>query len=118
MPRNDPPEVKMQKTLQVLGVVNLILSPLLLIDSRLALTAGLIVNGLLISQLHEIGKKRRPGSNLLNQGRTYFSGMFFAQNSSNDHVGEVDNALRNIINGGGAIHDEITTAFSNRGPNG
>ncbi|WP_019234185.1 hypothetical protein [Legionella anisa] len=57
MPRNDPPEVKMQKTLQVLGMVNLMLSPLLLIDSRLALAVGLVVNGLLISQLHDIGKK-------------------------------------------------------------
>lgn len=57
MPRKDTPEVKMQKTLQVLGVVNLMLSPLLLIDSRLALAAGLVINGLLISQLHDIGKK-------------------------------------------------------------
>ncbi|KTD44358.1 hypothetical protein [Legionella parisiensis] len=117
MPRNDTPEVKMQKTLQVLGVVNLLLSPLLLIDTHFALAAGLIINGLLISQLHDIGKKRRPGSNLLNQGRTYFSGMFFTKNSPNENIGEVDNTLRNIINGGGAIHDEVTSMFSNRGAN-
>ncbi|MGM9453475.1 hypothetical protein ACTAZI_09090 [Legionella bozemanae] len=117
MPRNDTPEVKMQKTLQVLGVVNLMLSPLILIDSRLALAAGLVINGLLISQLHDIGKKRRPGSNLLNQGRTYFSGMFFTQNSPNENIGEVNNTIRNIINGGGAIHDEVTSMFSNKGPN-
>jgi hypothetical protein len=115
VPRDDSYDVKMQKTLNVLGVVNLLLSPLLLVDARFALTAALIVNALLISQLHEIGRKRRVGSNLINQGRTFFSGSFLSSNistqgtSSEINTGEIENAIKNVINGGGAIYDEVTS---------
>ncbi len=94
-------EEKMTKTMTLLGIANVIMSPLLIIDSRVGLVAMLAVNGLLMVNLHEIGRSRRPGSNAIVAVNSIFA------DRANREVTEADNAIRNIINGGAAIHDEL-----------
>ncbi|STY31295.1 Uncharacterised protein [Legionella wadsworthii] len=111
MSRNDPADVKMKKTLHVLVYTNLILSPLLLLDTQFALLAALVVNAVLIAQFNEIGKTRRAGSNLIHHTRS-FAQNFFAQKPAREiNLEDADNTLRNIINGGAAVYDELADSL-------
>jgi len=91
---------KTQKTAQLVGVANLVTSPLLLVDLRIGITALIAVNSILLYYLHGLGKSRRPGSNALNTVSTFFA----AQTNTNSN--EIENTFRNIVNGGAALHDE------------
>ncbi|STX27893.1 Uncharacterised protein [Legionella beliardensis] len=95
-------EEKLVKTSIIIGLGNLIVSPVYLIDSKLGLAFTIAVNAFLIQQLHNIGKSRRPGSNALNSINTFFSSKAAAESS------EIENAFRNIINGGDAVYNEVS----------
>lgn len=94
-------EEKISKTGTVLGIANILMSPLLLIDGRLGLVAMLAVNGILLSSMHEIGRSRRPGSNAL-----VAVNSIFADRADRQAV-EADNTMRNIINGGACLYDDM-----------
>jgi hypothetical protein len=101
-------ENKVIKTSLLIGLINLTLSPLYLIDTKLGLTASIAANTYLLHQLYELGKRRRLGSNILHGIHTFFSSQ------TNLESLELDNALRNIINGGEAIYDELSTSFEKK----
>jgi hypothetical protein len=105
MPQNNKLAVKTIKTAELFGLVNLVISPLYLFDTSVGLAVSTAVNAFLLYQLHELGKSRRPGSNRINTIRTFFSSQ------TNSESLEVDNAVRNLINGGDAIYDELALSF-------
>lgn len=89
---------KAQKTAQLLGVANLMLSPLYFVDLRIAI----VTNAAALYYLHELGKSRRLGSNLLHQAHTFFSSQTHARSLG------LNNAFRNLINGGAAVYDKVS----------
>lgn len=95
---------KMSKTGTVLGIASLLMAPLLLIDARLGLVAMLAVDGILLASMHDVGRRRRPGSNALVVANSIFA------DRANRQVAETDNAIRNVINGGAALYDDLATA--------
>lgn len=97
----DNPETKTLKTLIVFGCANLLLTPLTLIDSNYWLISSVLVNAFLLRELHSLGKSRRPGSNLLSNTNNFFSSHITGNSS------QTENAFRNVINGGAAVHDEV-----------
>lgn len=103
MSKEGQSQEKVQKTGLLMGLVNLIVSPLYIVDSKMGLTVAIAANAAVLYQLHELGKSRRPGSNAINKIKTFFS----SQTDTNSS--EVNNAFRNIINGGAAVHDELTS---------
>jgi len=102
-------EEKKTKTIELLKYANLVLAPLYLVDKQIGLVAALTFNAFFINYLHDLGKRRRSGANTLNKINTFFSSQ------GNENSLEVHNALRNIINGGAAIHDEISEMLQNAG---
>jgi len=102
MPLSKSQEKKAIKTLHLVGIINLFILPLELVDSRLCLIASLAINARFIYELHDLGKRRRPGSNIINKAAAFFSTPLEAD------VLRLDNCLRNIINGGAALHDHIS----------
>jgi len=98
-------EEKMTKTGLVLGIANLVMSPLFIIDARVGLVAMLAVNGILLASMHDVGKSRRPGSNAL-----VAANSMFADRSSRQAVA-TDNAIRNVINGGASFYDEAAAGI-------
>ena len=91
---------KATKTVFLLGVLNLCIAPFLS-SSTTGLLMLAFINGSVITHLHGIGKKRRPASNAIAAANSFF--MDRADRELND----VENAFRNIINGGAAVHDDI-----------
>jgi hypothetical protein len=111
MQRNTPAqqkdlEDKAIKTAILLGALNVIASPLWLTSSA-GLLLTVAANALVIYKFNEIGERRRPGNNMLARGQTFFSTYL-----PNEYLqpNEVENSLRNVINGGAAVFDEITSA--------
>jgi len=98
--KNKKAQKKLQKTKLILMYANAVVLPLLIfgLEPSLALILALIINLALISSMHEIGKQRRPGSNAIN---------FFAGSEKQD----VENTLKNIVNGGSHIHNQFTIAI-------
>lgn len=103
---NDHFDEKSTKTAILVGALNIAISPLLIIDSRIGVAALVIANSLLTYYLHEFGKSRRPGSNALNSVNTFFAAQVGVGSN------EVENKFRNIINGGAAVCDEFVTMAS------
>ncbi len=106
MHRSNVPE-KASKTFFLLCAVNLCMAPFLS-QSTTGLLSMLIINGALITHLHSIGKRRRPGANAITAANGFFT------NRADQELNEVDNALRNIINGGAALFDDICRAVLRR----
>ncbi|STX50409.1 Uncharacterised protein [Legionella busanensis] len=107
MQKNDKKvEEKAANTSKLLGLVNLIITPLYALDTKVGLTVTLTANAFLLSYLHELGKRRRPGSNTINKINTFFSSQAKTESL------EVENALRNIVNGGDAVYNEVLTKFT------
>jgi hypothetical protein len=102
MQHNNNIEEKTIKTAQLVGLANLVCSPLLLINSQVGLVALIAMNSYLIYSLHGLGKSRRPGANALTKAQSLFSSQ------TNTNSNEIENGVRNIINGGAALHDEVT----------
>ncbi len=93
---------KNQKTKEIFFYTNLIVLPLALcVDFNTGLSLSLITNTALMYVLHEIGKQRRPGSNAINRIQGFFAG------SQRQAELEVDNAHRNVINGGAYLYDLV-----------
>lgn len=105
MQNNRGLEEKFAKTTALFGGVELVSSIAFLCDSKLGLLVGLCANAYLIYQLHEFGKQRRAGSNMMNSAYSFFAAR--AQVPTHD----AENAFRNIINGGGYVFDEIARLF-------
>jgi hypothetical protein len=97
---------KIVKTVELLICVNAGLAGLVMVDPNIYLLIALAVNALILHHLHELGRRRRPGSNLLNGLNSIFASRGEADSR------EIDNMLRNIVNGGAAIHDEITDGIT------
>jgi hypothetical protein len=104
-------EIKTIKTLELLGALNLIMSPLLLVDLKFGVGAMIILNGLVLNYLHNLGLSRRPASNLM--VRTY---SMFAPHLRTESL-EINNGLRNIVNGGAAVFDELVLSFGRASSN-
>lgn len=64
---------------------------------------------MLIAQFNEIGKTRRLGSNLIHQTRSVAQNFFARKPAREINLEEADNTLRNIINGGAAVYDELAS---------
>jgi len=101
MKTNEVSTEKTQKTSALLAVFNLILSPLYYLNAKLGLTTSIVLTGAALYELHEIGKSRRPGSNTLNNMNNFFAAQTGAPTSN------IDNAVRNIVNGGDVVFDEL-----------
>ena len=95
------PSEKLQQTVQLMGVMNLVIAPLYLLDPRIAIVVSLMTNALLLKLLNDLGKHRRPGSNAVSK-----LNRFFASRDESDSL-QIDNVLRNIINGGALVYDEF-----------
>lgn len=102
MPKGDVSTEDTQKTALLLGVGNLILSPLYYVNAKLGITASLALTAAAIYELHELGKSRRPAGNAVNKANNFFSSITGAESS------DIDNAVKNIVNGGAAVYDQIT----------
>tara|TARA_R110000868_G_scaffold236416_3_gene490446 strand:+ start:544 stop:867 length:324 start_codon:yes stop_codon:yes gene_type:complete len=105
MRSNSNVEEKMGKTGALLGLANIVMSPLLFSDSRAGLVVMVALNGFLLSHLHGLGKRRRPGSNALSAVHSIFV------DPTDREVIETDNTIRNIINGGAAMFDSLANRF-------
>lgn len=99
MPRVN--EEKLQKTVELIFCVNAVLASLYLIDAKLYFVAALLVNGMMLHALNDLGLRRRPGSNFLNT----VNSIFASRGEANSR--EIENIFRNIINGGAALNDEL-----------
>lgn len=91
------------KTGTLIGLVNMLLTPLYWADTRLGLSAALLTTGAFLYGAHEVGKKRRPVENTINNANSFFGPK------TGDKSTEVQNTLTNIVVGGSAIFDEIFT---------
>lgn len=98
---------KATKTVFLLGVLNLCMAPLLS-NSSTGLLLMMIVNGSVITHLHSLGKKRRPASNALAAANSLF------MDKADRELNEIENAFRNIINGGAAVHDDVLAVVFRR----
>lgn len=92
-------EVKAVKTAALLAAVNCGVSTVVDTESSGGILLLVMANVFSIYKLHELGEKRRPGSNML----TTIGGLFASPRERDEQ--EVDNACRNIINGGAAVAD-------------
>jgi hypothetical protein len=111
MPKSDSKtQDKVVKTATVFGITNVLLSPLYWVDKKIGLTASLAANGYLIYHLHELGKERRPGANAINSINNFFVPHI------NGESHDLENSLRNVINGAAAVHDEIGDAITSNKP--
>ncbi|WP_454785894.1 hypothetical protein [Legionella sp. WA2024007413] len=89
------------KTGTLIALGNTILAPLYWVDAKLGLTTAIIGTGVFLYGAHEIGKKRRPIQNGVNNLNSFFGG------NTGDKSTEVENAFANIVVGGAAMFDEI-----------
>lgn len=102
-------EEKAIKSFVVLGVTNLVVEGLgYLSQTNLGLIGSLALNGVLLYSMHELGRRRRPGANLRTRAGSFFASVIDAPSS------DLENAFRNIINGGAAMYDEVAEACENR----
>jgi len=121
MQRNDNITEKATKTALLLGAINLFTAPAYNVNTSLGLLISIVANAFSIFKFHEIGKERRAGSNALitihSTASSYVSSLFSFFNPKNKtspslekeaNKQEMDNAGRNVINGGAAVADKIT----------
>jgi hypothetical protein len=102
MPRSIDSE-KALKTATVLGLVNLVVAvPFYSVRPGLALAMAIGVSSFMLYHFHELGKERRPGSNLINKANNFFSTYTKDPNTN------LINAAKNIVNGGAAIYDDAS----------
>ena len=108
---NNTVEEKAAKTALLLGALNLVTAPLAILATNrsLGMLLTIAANVFVIYKLHELGKSRRSGSNMLNTVNTFVSSKL--PGDSNIQSAEVDNSVRNIINGGAAITDELVNGL-------
>ena len=96
MSRNKMNSDNAGKTVTLIALGNAVLAPLYWVDARIGLSAALAATAAFLYSAHEIGKKRRPIENGINNMNSFFGGNT-----------EVDNTINNIIAGGGAIFDGV-----------
>jgi hypothetical protein len=70
-------------------------------DERVGLSAAVLGLGAFLYGAHEVGKDKRPVDNAINRANSIFG------SKTGDKSTEVQNALSNIVVGGGAIFDQI-----------
>jgi len=97
--RTERREEKLGKTCGLLTVVSLL--PFIVFDEKTAVFFSFILTSLAIATLHEVGYNRRPGSNFWSSIQTSFSPSPKAERLA------FKNAVFNVINGGGAVVDEL-----------
>lgn len=99
---------KIEKTGAVFLVANILSLGVaaLFLDTKFCFLALVVSNASLIYHLHEIGKSNRVGSNLIVN-----MASFFASSRLANEIKE-ENAIRNVINGGAAIYDEVVANSS------
>lgn len=100
MPKNEIDPEKALKTGVVLGLINLILSPLWLLDAKLGVTASIALSAVAVYQFAQLGRERRPGSNAVNTANNFFVSLFGGSST------DMENTTRNVANGGAAVFDE------------
>lgn len=101
MPKEPISVEKTKNTFIVLGLVNLLASPLYFFDARLGLTASIALTATALHKFNEIGKARRPGSNLINRANNFLAPY------TGDSNTDWDNTVRNVVNGGDAVCTQI-----------
>ncbi len=99
-------EDKTVKTGQLFIAANLIVLPFYCIDTSFGLAVSVVLNTALLKSLHDLGQSRRPGSNLLHAANRFFSNVTGSDNN------DLNNKFRNIINGGAAVYDQMSRAYS------
>lgn len=109
-------QMKVPKTVALFSGANLACSLVACADGRVGFIGALIMNSWLIYQLHELGKSRRPGANLVVQGTDVVSrlsqGLFGKKAEKAIQDDKLDNAVRNVCNGGAAMFDSICATLS------
>ena len=100
--------VKTEKTLLLMGLVNLVVSPFYFFNTNLAIPITTLLNAALLYQLHELGKNRRPIANAVQKVDSFFSRKQVATTL------ETENSMRNIINGGAAVIDVMSELCENK----
>jgi hypothetical protein len=76
----------------------------------LAIGLGIAANLTLINHLHTIGKNRRLGTNFLHDIMP-----FFREETEEERLGrELENAIRNLINGGDVVYDQIQNSWNHQ----
>lgn len=109
--RNNTNDALKEKALKtgVLVTLTMMIPQLLFGSSKsVANTCSWASAGLMVWYLHDLGKRRRPGSNLMANANRFFNDNVDRNNIEADLTG-VKNAGRNVINGGGAVFDAIVT---------
>jgi hypothetical protein len=115
MQRNDLGE-KAAKTAVLLGFMNFISAPIrgLVLGLRLGIGFMIGENFLALYMLHERGKSERRLSNLATNGASWLGSFFKSAEPSSDLVNKIEankieNSIKNIVTGGAAITDEISS---------
>lgn len=104
MPEGDVSVQEVEKAGAVLGVANLLLAPFYWADSRWGLFASIGLTSVAVYGLHEIGKERRPVPNAINTANRFFP-------QGGPPGSEIDNAFKNVVEGGVAVFDQVTEAM-------
>ncbi|WP_133137308.1 hypothetical protein [Legionella rowbothamii] len=101
MPKQAISTEKVKNTSIVVGLLNVIALPAFFVDSRLGAGICLLLTGAALYQFNKIGESRRPGSNMVNRMNNFFAPY------TGDPSTELDNAVRNIVNGGDSVYQQL-----------
>ncbi len=93
---------ELEKTTLLLALANLCLAPIYCVSNKLGLMASVAVTGGALYQLNELGKSRRPVSN-----------VFFSSSSADPNG--FNNTVQNIVNGGAHVADSVASSLSKGG---
>lgn len=96
------------QTLQTAGLLlaaNMVLAPLWYANEKLGLTAAFAATVALLYGLHQVGVDNRPVANTINKANNFFSPLI---PNSTPTIDSIDNAVHNIIEGGGLVCGSLT----------
>lgn len=100
------------KTITVMGIVNLILSPIYYFAGKSGIVGALAVNTAVIAALHEAGKEQRQVANFAVKSEVkaskFFNGGKVPSQVRDD---QLDNFGKNISTGGAEWFDTVTSLF-------
>ena len=92
---------KVKHTAILVGLLNLAAVPAFLADTRWGEGLCLFITGAAFYQFNKIGESRRPGSNMVNRMNNFFAPY------TGDPSTDLDNTVRNIVNGGDAVYQQL-----------
>lgn len=97
--------IKMLKTAALLGIINFFTVPAYQMTTSAWIFLAMGTNAFVLYQFAQMGERRRPGANLTTRAYSLFT-SYLGQNNT-VQTNELQNAYRNVINGGAVYADEI-----------